>query len=75
MIEVSTHTSDENESIAADVLRGAVAIGRELGEPPSRIYKLWQTGRLVGAWKNGRDLFASKRALRRAHHNRARSGK
>ena len=50
-------------------------IGAELGEPPWRVYKLWAEGRLQGVWKDGRDLFASKRALRRAHHNRARTGK
>ena len=60
---------------AADVLRGAMKIGAELGEPPWRVYKLWAEGRLQGVWKDGRDLFASKRALRRAHHNRARTGK
>lgn len=70
----STHTDDE-ESVANDRLRGAVAIGREIGEPPSRVYKLFETGRLQGAWKDGRDIHASKRALRRAHHNRARTGK
>ena len=45
------------------------------GEPPWRVYKLWAEDRLQGVWKDGRDLFASKRALRRAHHNRARTGK
>lgn len=61
--------------VAADVLRGAMKIGAELDEPPWRVYKLWAEGRLQGVWKDGRDLFASKRALRRAHHNRARTGK
>jgi hypothetical protein len=61
--------------VAADVLRGAMEIGAELGEPPWRVYKLWAEGRLQGVWKDRRDLFESKRALRRAHHNRARTGK
>ena len=74
MDQQSTNNADD-ESVAADVLRGAIAIGDEIGEPPWRVYKLWQAGRLPGVWRDGRDLFGSKRALRRAHHNRARTGK
>jgi hypothetical protein len=74
-METSTHPTTDDDSVAADVLRGAMKIGAELGEPPWRVYKLWAEGRLQGVWKDGRDLFASKRALRRAHHNRARTGK
>lgn len=66
---------DDDESVASDKLRGAIAIGLEIGEPPHRVYRLWALGRLQGVYKDGRDLFASKRALRRAHHNRARTGK
>jgi hypothetical protein len=65
----------DDESVASDRLRGAIEIGAEIGEPPHRVYKLWIEGRLPGIWKDGRDLYGSKRALRRNHHNRARSGK
>lgn len=74
MSEQPTPTTDE-ESVAADRLRGAIEIGQELDEPPHRVYRLWQLGRLPGVYKDGRDLIGSKRALRRAHHNRARTGK
>jgi hypothetical protein len=73
-METSRHTTDD-DSVANDILRGAMEIGAEIREPPWRVYKLFQGGRLQGAWKDGRDLFASKRALRRNHHNRARTGK
>jgi hypothetical protein len=74
MSEHHTQPTDD-ESVAADRLRGAVAIGEEIGEPPHVVYRLFAEGRLQGAYKDGRDLYASKRALRRAHHNRARTGK
>jgi hypothetical protein len=73
MDQQSTHTDDE--SVAADRLRGAIAIGAFLGETPHIIYKLWKKNRLPGVYKDGRDLIGSKQALRRAHHNRARTGK
>jgi uncharacterized protein YndB with AHSA1/START domain len=73
--QTSASTSTDDESVASDKLRGAVDIGREINEPPHRVYKLFEQGRLPGVWKDGRDLFGSKRALRRAHHNRARTGK
>jgi hypothetical protein len=74
MSEASTQHPDD-ESVKADTLRGAQEIADEIGVSRHRIYKLWQAGRLVGAWKDGRDIFASKRAIRRAHHNRARTSK
>jgi hypothetical protein len=67
--------TDDEESVASDKLRGAAAIGKELGEPPHRIYYLFGQGRLAGVYKDGRDLTGSKSAIRRAHHNRARTGK
>jgi hypothetical protein len=70
-----TPNADDNESVAADKLRGAIAIGAEINEPPYRVYRLWSLGRLSGVYKDGHDLIGSKRALRRAHHNRARTGK
>jgi hypothetical protein len=70
-----TPTTDDDESVASDKLRGAIAIGEEIDEPPHRVYRLWQLGRLTGVYKDGHDLIGSKRALRRAHHNRARTGK
>jgi hypothetical protein len=71
----STDTTNDDDSVASDRLRGAREIGREIGEPAHRVYKLWSTHRLPGVWKNGRDLEGSKEAIRRAHHNRARTGK
>jgi hypothetical protein len=61
--------------VADDKLRGAIAIGREINEPPHRVYYLWEQGRLPGVYKDGRDLVGSKSAIRRAHANRARTGK
>jgi hypothetical protein len=68
------HTTDD-ESVASDKLRGAIKIGAEINEPPHRVYRLYAQGRLRGVYKDGRDLIGSKQAIRRAHHNRARSGK
>ena len=70
-----TPTTDDDESVADDKLRGAIAIGAEIDEPPHRVYYLWKMGRLPGTYKDGRDLISSKSALRRAHRNRARTGK
>jgi hypothetical protein len=75
MIEQSSHTIDDDVRVADDKLRGAQAIAAEINEPTWRIYYLWKQGRLRGVFKDGRDLIGSKRALRRAHHNRARTGK
>jgi hypothetical protein len=74
MSEQSPHTDDES-SVADDKLRGAIAIGAEIREKPHRVYYLWSQGRLPGVYKDGRDLIGSKQALRRTHHNRARTGK
>jgi hypothetical protein len=72
----SPHTTiGDDESIANDILDGAIAISVERGEPVHRIYYLWKTGRLPGVYKDGNRLIGSKSALRRAHRNRARSGK
>ena len=67
-------TNDDNESIANDRLRGAKAISIERGETIHQVYKAFAAGRLAGAWKDGGVIFASKRAMRRAHHAKARSG-
>jgi len=65
-------TNDDPESIANDILDGAIAISRERGTSVHRTYKDFEAGRLAGAWKAGGKIHASKRAMRRAHHNRAR---
>jgi hypothetical protein len=70
-----TPTTDDDDSVADDKLRGAIAIGEEIDEPPHRVYYLWSQGRLSGVYKDGRDLIGSKRALRRRHRNRALTGK
>jgi hypothetical protein len=76
MSEHPQHTTiDDDESVADDKLRGAIAIGKEINESRHRVYYLWGQGRLSGVYKDGRDLIGSKSALRRAHRNRARSGK
>jgi hypothetical protein len=76
MSEHPQHTTiDDDESVADDKLRGAVAIGREINEPPHRVYYLWSVGRLPGVYKDGHALIGSKSALRRAHRNRARTSK
>jgi hypothetical protein len=67
-------TNDDDESIAADRLRGARAISIERGESVHQVYKAFAQGRLPGAWKDGGVIYASKRAMRRAHHAKARSG-
>jgi hypothetical protein len=56
------NTSDLTGALAYKLVRGSeiFPLGAEIGEPPWRVYKLWATGRLLGAWKDGRDLFASK---------------
>lgn len=64
----------DDESVGSDRLRGAAAIGEEINEPRYRVYYLYAKGRLPGVYKDGRDLYGSKRALRRTHENRARSG-
>jgi hypothetical protein len=68
-------TTDDDTSVASDKLDGAIEIGAEINEPPHRVYYLWKMGRLAGCYKLGSRLVGSKSALRRAHRNRARSGK
>jgi hypothetical protein len=63
------------ESVAADRLRGAKAIGAEINEPAHRVYRLFELGRLPGVYRDGNALIGSKSAIRRAHFNRARTGK
>jgi len=75
MSEHPTTQPADDESVASDRLRGAVEIGAEINEPAHRVYRLWAQGRLSGVYKDGRDLIGLKQAIRRAHHNRARSGK
>jgi hypothetical protein len=75
MEEQSSDTNNDDDSVASDKLRGAAEIGREIGESADRVYKLWAQHRLQGVWKDGRDLQGSKSAIRRAHHNRARTAK
>jgi hypothetical protein len=73
------HPSRQIDNAAArvgdDKLRGAEAIGREIDEPPHRVYYLWSQGRLPGVYKDGNLLVGSKSAIRRAHASRARAGK
>jgi hypothetical protein len=66
----NTSTADD-QSVASDVLDGAVEIGEETGDPPHRVYRKWKLGRLVGVWKDGNRLKGSKSAIRRDHRNRA----
>jgi hypothetical protein len=75
MSEHPQHTIDDDVSVADDKLRGAIEIGAEINEPPHRVYYLWKQRRLDGVYKDGHDLIGSKSALRRAHRNRARTGK
>jgi hypothetical protein len=70
-----TTTTDSDGSVADDILNGAIEIGAEIKEKPHRVYYLWSRGRLPGVWKDGGILKGSKRAIRRAHHNRARTSK
>ena len=71
----STSTTNDDQSVANDILDGADEIGAEMGEPPHKIYYEWKMGRLAGVYKDGNRLIGSKSALRRAHRNRARTGK
>jgi hypothetical protein len=73
--QAATINDDDDLRVADDILRGAIAIGAEINEPPHRVYYLWKQHRLPGVYKDGRDLIGSKQALRRTHRNRARSGK
>jgi hypothetical protein len=55
-----------DESVADDVLRGAVAIGAELGVEPADVYYIRKTQKYpIG--KSGKTLIASRQELRRHH--------
>ena len=75
MSEQQTLTTDDDTSVASDKLDGAIEIGVEINESPSRVYYLWKLGRLAGVYKDGNRLIGSKSAIRRAHRNRARTGR
>jgi hypothetical protein len=71
--QTSNTTSDDD--LANDKLEGAIEIAKFRREKPHRTYYLFSRGRLAGVYKDGNRLIGSKSAIRRAHHNRARSGK
>jgi hypothetical protein len=66
---------NDDESVAADKLDGAIEIAAEAGKKPHQVYRLWMLGRLSGVYKDGNRLVGSKRALRATHHQRARTGR
>jgi hypothetical protein len=68
-------TINDDQSVAKDILDGAIEIAAETGKKTHQVYRDWKLGRLVGVWKNGNKLQGSRAAIRRAHHNRARTGK
>ena len=68
-------TASDDDSVAADKLKGAAKIGQYIGETPDAPYKLFEAGRLPGCWKDGKFIYGSKRAIRRNYDLRARSGK
>jgi hypothetical protein len=68
-------TTNDDQSVASDLLDGAVEIGAETGKKPHQVYRDWKLGRLAGVWKDGNRLKGSKSAIRRDHRNRARTGK
>jgi len=72
---VAARTTNDDQSVASDVLDGADEIAAETGKKPHQVYRDWKLGRLVGCWKDGNRLKGSKSAIRRDHHNRARTGK
>jgi hypothetical protein len=74
MSEQATNTTGD-QSVADDKLVGAIEIGSETGDPPHVVYRKWSLGRLPGVYKDGNRLIGSRSALRRAHHNRARTSK
>ena len=68
-----TTASRDDESVAADILRGAAEIGREIGASEWHVYKQYSAGNLEGVWKDGGMLYGSRRAIRRAHDRKART--
>ena len=68
-------TINDDQSVAKDILDGAIEIAAETGKKTHQVYRDWKLGRLAGVWKDGNRLKGSKSAIRRDHRNRARSGK
>jgi hypothetical protein len=66
-------TTPDDLSVAADILRGARAIGREIGETEWVVYKQFAAKKLEGVWKDGNILTGSKRAIRRAYDRKIRT--
>jgi len=75
MSEHPTTTTNDDQSVASDILDGAVEIAAETGKKPHQVYRDWKLGRLAGVWKDGNRLKGSKSAIRRDYHKRARVGK
>jgi hypothetical protein len=71
MSEHPTSTTNDDQSVANDVLDGAVEIAAETGKKLHQVYRDWKLGRLAGVWKDGNRLKGSKSAIRRDHRNRA----
>jgi hypothetical protein len=71
----NTSTTNDDQSVASDLLDGAVEIAAETGKKPHQVYRAWKLGRLAGVWKDGNRLKGSKSAIRRDHRNRARAGR
>ena len=57
-----------NNTLASDIVRGAEAIGAEVGLKPRRAFTGLQEGWLPG-WKEG-GLWVSSRSALRAHYKR-----
>jgi hypothetical protein len=68
-------TTNDDQSVANDILDGADEIGAETGKKPHQVYRAWKLGRLAGVWKDGNRLKGSRSVIRRNHYNRARTGK
>ena len=63
-----TVEADRAERLADDLLVGARAIAEELGLDPHQVYYLAENARLpIG--RLGKNLIASRRALKRAMHS------
>jgi hypothetical protein len=67
----ATAATNDDQSVASDILDGADEIAAETGKKPHQVYRDWKLGRLVGVWKDGNRLKGSKAAIRRDHRNRA----
>jgi hypothetical protein len=65
VVDTIDNQSQADERIADDTLKGAIAIGLELGLRPYQVNYLFKTGKLpIG--KMGKQYVASRRKLRRA---------